>query len=142
MNNYKQKIIYRTKILNFCKTIGLKIAKKNKLWGLIKWIKIKSHDFNELLKLPTLTRISLKNKNKKLMIFFENKIRFLVDEFFSTSSPADLSDISGATYSMLIYRSPVIMKNEVIQIIKKLNFNKIFDSNDINTCFWKVCENG
>ena len=76
------------------------------------------------------------------MIFFENKIRFLVDEFFSTSSPADLSDISGATYSMLIYRSPVIMKNEVIQIIKKLNFNKIFDSNDINTCFWKVCENG
>ena len=82
-----------------------------------------------------------KNVDKKLTTFFENKTRFLVNEFFPASPPADLSDIFGATYSMLMHCSAVVMKKKVIKIMKKLNSNKASKLNNIINRFLKICEN-
>ena len=89
----------------------------------------------------TLIKNIQKNVDKKLTTFFENKTRFLIDEFFPASSPADLSDISGATYLMSVHCSAIIMKNKMIKIMKKLNPNKTFELNNITNWFLKVCEN-
>ena len=65
---------------------------------------------NELLKMPTLIKNMQKDVDKKLTTFFENKTRFLIDEFFPASLLADLSDIFGETYLMLVHCSAVVMK--------------------------------
>ena len=90
----------------------------------------------------TLIKNIQKNVDKKLTTFFENKTRFLIDEFFPISFSADLSDIFGATYLMSMHYLAIIMKKKMIEIIKKLNSNKTFKSNDIINWFLKICENG
>ena len=111
-NNCKQKIIHKTKILKFQKTIDMNVANKKKLWRLIKWIKIKNYVFNELSKMLTLIRNMQKNIDEKLTTFFENKTWFLINEFFPISLSADLSDIFGAAYLMLMHCSAVIIKKK------------------------------
>ena len=90
----------------------------------------------------TLIKNMQKNVDKKLTTFFENKTWFLINELFPVSFSADLSDIFGAAYLMLMHCSAIIIKKKVIKIMKKLNSNKIFRSNDIINWFLKVCENG
>ena len=141
-NDYKQKIIHKTKILKFWKTIDMNVANKKKLWRLIKWIKIKNHVLNELSKMFTLIKNMQKNLDKKLITFFKNKTRFLINEFFPIPFSADLSDIFGATYLMSMHYSAIIMKKKMIKIMKKLNSNKTFKLNNIINWFLKICENG
>ena len=92
--------------------------------------------------MPTLIKNMQKGVDEKLTTFFENKTRFLVNEFFPASSPADLSDIFGAAYLMLVHCSAVVMKKKMVKIMKKLNSNKTFRLNDITNRFLKICENG
>ena len=89
----------------------------------------------------TLIKNMQRNVDKKLTTFFENKTWFLIDEFFPASSPTDLSDIFGAAYLMLVHCPAIITKKKVIKVMKKLNPNKTFKSNDIINQFLKTCEN-
>ena len=111
-NNYKQKIIHKTKILKFWKTINTNVANKKKLWRLIRWIKIKNYVSNELLKIFTLIKNMQKDVDTKLTTFFENKTWFLIDEFFSTLLSTDLNDIFGAAYLILMHCSTIIIKKK------------------------------
>ena len=92
--------------------------------------------------MPTLVRSAQGGAGEELATSFEDKTRFLADEFFPAPPPADLSDISGAAYSMSMHCSTIIMKKKVIKIMKKLNLNKTINSNDITNRFLKACENG
>ena len=141
-NDYKQKIIRKTKILKFQKTIDTNVANKKTLWHLIKWIKIKNHSSNELLKMFTLIKNMQKNIDEKLITFFKNKTWFLINKFFSASLSTDLSDISDATYLVLVHCPAVVTKKKVVKVMKKLKSNKTFELNDIINRFLKICENG
>ena len=107
-----------------------------------KWARTKSHVSSELPKMPTLVGSAQGGAGEELATFFENKTRFLANEFFPTSPPADLNDIAGATYSSSMQCSAIVMKEEMIEIMKKLNSNKTFKSNDIINRFLKICGNG
>ena len=60
----------------------------------------------------TLIKNTQKKVDKKLTTFFKNKKWFLTNEFFPVSFSADLSDIFGAMYLMLMHCSTVIMKKK------------------------------
>ena len=82
-----------------------------------------------------------KNVDEKLTTFFKNKTRFLINEFFPASLPADLSDILGAVYLMPVHCPAVIMKKKMIEVMKKLNPNRTFKLNNIINWFLKIYEN-
>ena len=67
---------------------------------------------NELLKMFTLIKSMQKDVDEKLTTFFENKTLFLTDEFFPAPPSADLSDIFGAAYLMLMHCSVIITKKK------------------------------
>ena len=90
----------------------------------------------------TLIKSMQKSVDKKLTTFFENKTWFLTDEFFPVSPSADLSDIFGAAYLILVHCSAVITKKKVVKAMKKLNPNKTIGLNNITNRFLKACENG
>ena len=60
----------------------------------------------------TLIKNAQKNADEKLTTFFENKTRFLINEFFPASFLTDLSDIFGAAYLLLMHCPAVIMKKK------------------------------
>ena len=60
----------------------------------------------------TLIKNVQKGVDKKLTTFFENKTWFLIDEFFPASLSADLNDIFGVMYLMLMHCSAIIMKKK------------------------------
>ena len=91
--------------------------------------------------MPTLIRNKQGDIDEKLATFFENKARFLTNEFFPTLPLTDLNDIDGAAYLLSMHYSAIIMKKKMIEIIKKLNPNKTFKLNDITNWFLKICEN-
>ena len=108
--------------------------------SLVKWIRIKSHVSSELLKMPTLIRrTQMKNINKST-ISFENKTWFLINQFFSTSFSTDLNDIFNVTYLTSMHCLTIIIEKKMIKIMKNLNSNKIFKSNNIINHFLKICE--
>ena len=109
----KQKIIQRVKTFEFRKTIGENIENKKKLWIFTKWIKNKNHLFKKLFKMPTLIKNTRKKNDFEQIIIFENKMWFLCDEFFSTFSKADLSDIFDACYSLMIDCLMMIIKKKM-----------------------------
>ena len=75
---------------------------------------------------------------KKWQIFLETKMRFLVNEIFSTSFSSDLSDNLNAIYLSSMHWSPIVKKKKVIEVMKKFNLNKIFKSNNITNRFLKI----
>ena len=89
----------------------------------------------------TLIRNMQKNVDKELMTFFENKTRFLINEFFPAPLPADLSDIFGAAYSISMHCPAIVVGKKMVKIMKKLNSNKTSELNDIINWVLKVCEN-
>ena len=96
----------------------------------------------DLIVLPTPVRSAQGGAGEELATSFENKKRFLADEFFPAPPPADLSDIPGAAYLMSMHCPSVVTKKEVVKAMKKLNLNKTFKSNNIINWFLKTCENG
>ena len=58
----------------------------------------------------TLIKNVQKNVDKKLTTFFENKTRFLINEFFPALFLPDLSDIFGATYLLFMHCSAIVTK--------------------------------
>ena len=58
----------------------------------------------------TLIKNAQSDIDEKLTTFFENKTRFLINEFFSASFSADLNDIIDATYLSLMHCSVIVMK--------------------------------
>ena len=77
---------------------------------------------NELLKMLTLIKSAQKDVDNKLTTFFENKTRFLINEFFPASFSADLNDIFGAAYLMLMHCPAIIMKKKNGRSHEKIEF--------------------
>ena len=88
----------------------------------------------------TLIKNMRKNVDKKLTIFFENKTWFLANEFFPIPLSADLNDIFGAAYSMLMHCSAVVIKKKWLKSwknwIQTKHLNQMISSID----FWKLAK--
>ena len=141
-NDCKQKVIRKAKTLEFRKAIDTNAANKGGLWRLAKWARIKSHVPSELPKMPTLVKSVQRGVGEELATSFEDKARFLADEFFPAPPPADLSDIPGAAYPVSVHCPAVVTKEEVVEAMKRLSPDKAPGPDGITNRFLKACGDG
>ena len=123
LNLKKKQFIKKTLQLNHRNTIEKTTKNAQKIWKLIKWAKNK-HTFFK-------STISFLQKFDDIMILIrKNKIQYLIDFFFS-STTTNLKNIqSNETYSKCILFFSITKKKISHAIINKIS-NKIFDENEI-----------
>jgi hypothetical protein len=133
INNRKQKIIQKTKRVNFRQKIEKIVETLTNLWRLVKWAKNKSHQSRKVLKMFIF-------KFNDLMIeTFNEKTKIFKNVFFSTSSSIELDDISRFFYFRLIECSFSITKRKMLKIIKRIVFDKISSFDEIINKLFKIC---
>jgi hypothetical protein len=78
----------------------------------------------------------------KTIIEFENKIDMLFIQFFSNTNQTNLNDILKYRYlNVVIKTHENIIKEKILQTIKKCKFNNVSKSNDISNKILKLLIN-
>jgi hypothetical protein len=133
INDRKQKIIQKTKRVNFRQKIEKIVETLTNLWRFVKWAKNKNHQSREVLKMLILKFDDLTIET------FDEKAKMFKSVFFSTSSSIELDDISRSFYSRSIECSFSITKREVLKIIKRIVLDKISNLDEIINKLLKIC---
>jgi hypothetical protein len=133
INDRKQKIIQKTKRVNFRQKIEKIVEKFTSLWRLVKWTKNKNHQLREMFKMLTLKFNDLSIET------FDEKAKMFKSVFFSTSSSIELDDISKSFYSRFIECFFSITKRKMLKIIKRIAFDKISSLDEIINELLKIC---
>jgi hypothetical protein len=133
INDRKQKIIQKTKRVNFRQKIEKIVETFTSLWRLVKWAKNKNHQSREMLKMLTLKFNDLTTET------FDEKAKMFKSVFFSTSSSMKLDDISRSFYFRFIECSLSITKREMLKIIKRIALDKISSFDEIINKLFKIC---
>jgi hypothetical protein len=133
INDRKQKIIQKTKRVNFRQKIEKIVETFTSLWRLVKWAKNKNHQSREMFKMLTL------KFNDLTIETFDEKAKIFKSVFFSTSSSIELDDISRSFYLRFIECSFSITKRKMLKIIKIIAFDKISNFDEIINKLLKIC---
>jgi hypothetical protein len=114
----------------------------SRLWRLARWAKTKNHRFKEVSKISNLIR---RNQNDNVLEHvndFDIKARFLIEFFFSSTTNADLDDISTYIYSNAVDEtSELIDENEIKRAIKRCKSDNASKSDDISNRVLKILVN-
>jgi hypothetical protein len=132
-NDRKQKIIQKTKRVNFRQKIEKIVETLTSLWRLVKWTKNKNHQSREVLKMFIL------KFNDLTIETFDEKAKMFKSVFFSTSSSIKLDDISRSFYSRFIECSFSITKRKMLKTIKRIALDKISNLDEIINKLLKIC---
>jgi hypothetical protein len=133
INDRKQKIIQKTKRVNFRQKIEKIVETFTSLWRFVKWAKNKNHQSREVFKMLILEFDDLTTET------FDEKAKMFKNVFFSTSSSIELDDISRSLYLRSIECSFNITKREVLKIIRRIALDKISSLNEIINKLLKTC---
>jgi hypothetical protein len=133
VNDRKQKIIQKTKRVNFRQKIEKIVETLTNLWRLVKEAKNKSHQSREVLKMLIF------KFNDLTIETFDEKAKMFKSVFFSTSSSIELDDISRSFYFLFIECSFNITKREMLKIIKRIALDKISSHDEIINKLLKIC---
>jgi hypothetical protein len=133
INDRKQKIIQKTKRVNFRQKIEKIVETFTSLWRLVKWTKNKNHQSREMFKMLIL------KFNDLTIETFDEKAKMFKSVFFSTSSSIELDDISRSFYFRSIECSLSITKRKILKIIKRIAFDKISSLDEIINKLLKIC---
>ncbi len=133
INDRKQKIIQKTKRVNFRQKIEKIVETLTSLWRLVKWAKNKSHQSREVLKMLIFKFNDLTIKT------FDEKAKMFKSVFFSTSSSIEFNDISRSFYFRFIECFFSITKRKMLKIIKRIVFDKILNLDEIINKLLKIC---
>jgi hypothetical protein len=133
INDRKQKIIQKTKRVNFRQKIEKIFETITSLWRFVKWAKNKRHQWKENFKMIIL------KFNVQTIKTFDEKTKIFKSVFFSTSSSIELDDISKSFYFRSIDCSFSITKRKMLKIIKQIVLDKISNLNEIINKLLKIC---
>jgi hypothetical protein len=133
INDRKQKIIQKTKRVNFRQKIEKIVETLTSLWRLVKWAKNKNHQSREVLKMLILKFNDLTTET------FDEKAKMFKSVFFSTSSSIELDDISRSFYFRFIECSLNITKRKMLKIIRRIVFDKTSNFDEIINKLFKIC---
>jgi hypothetical protein len=133
INDRKQKIIQKTKRVNFRQKIEKIVETLTSLWRFVKWAKNKSHQSKEMFK------IFILKFNDLTIETFDEKAKMFKSVFFSTSSSIELDDISRSFYLRSIECSFSITKRKMLKIIKRIVLDKISSFDKIINKLLKIC---
>jgi hypothetical protein len=140
--NVKKKVIVKKKKLKFKKTFQTFIDQTTSLWRLTRWAKMKNQKSKKIFKISDLIQKKLDETIIKTTIKFEDKIDMLFTQFFSSTKQTDLSDTLKYRYfSAVIKTHENIIKEEILQTIKKCKFDNVSKSNDISNKVLKLLIN-
>jgi hypothetical protein len=114
----------------------------SRLWRLARWAKIKSHRFKKISKISNLIRRDQNDNVLKHVNDFDIKARFLIELFFSSTTNADLDDISMYIYLNAVDETfELIDENEIKRAIKRCKSNNASRSDDISNRVLKILVN-
>jgi hypothetical protein len=133
INDCKQKIIQKTKRVNFRSKIEKIVETFTSVWWFVKWAKNKNHQSREVFKM------FIFKFNDLTIETFNEKTKMFKNIFFSTSSSIELNDISRSFYFRFIECFFSITKREMLKIIKRIVFNKISSFDEIINKLLKIC---
>jgi hypothetical protein len=138
INDRKQKIIQKTKRVNFRRKIEKIVVSLTSLWWFVKWAKNKNHQSKEMFKMY-IFKLFIFKFNDLTIETFDEKAKMFKNVFFSTSSSIDLNDISRSFYFRLIKWFFSITKRKKLKIIKRIVLNKISNFYEIINKLFKIC---
>jgi hypothetical protein len=133
INDRKQKIIQKTKRVNFRQKIEKIVETFTSLWRFVKWAKNKNHQSREMLKMFIL------KFNDLTIETFDEKMKIFKSVFFLTLSSIEFNDISRSFYFRFIECSFSIKKREMLKIIKRIVLDKISNFDEIINKLFKIC---
>jgi hypothetical protein len=133
INDRKQKIIQKTKRVNFRQKIEKIIKTLTSLWRLIKWTKNKNHQSRKIFKMLIF------KFNNLTIEKFDEKTEMFKNVFFSTFLSIELDDISKSFYFRFIEYSFNITKRKMLKIIKRIVLDKISNFDEIINKLFKIC---
>jgi hypothetical protein len=133
INDRKQKIIQKTKRVNFRQKIEKIVETFTSLWQFVKWAKNKNHESREVFKMLILKFNDLTIKT------FDEKAKMFKNVFFSTFSSIEFNDISKSFYSRFIECFFSITKRKMLKIIKRIVLDKISNLDEIINKLFKIC---
>jgi hypothetical protein len=133
INDRKQKIIQKTKRVNFRQKTEKIVETFTSLWRFVKWAKNKNHQSREVFKMLIFKFNDLTTET------FNEKVKMFKNVFFSTSSSIEFDDISRSFYSRFIECFFNITKREMLKIIKQIVFDKISSFDEIINKLLKIC---
>jgi hypothetical protein len=131
-NDRKQKIIQKTKRVNFRQKIEKIVETLTNLWRLVKWAKNKNHQSREMLKMFTLKFNDLTTET------FDEKAKMFKSVFFSPSSSIELDDIQRSFYFRFIECFLSITKRKMLKIIRRIVLDKISSFDEIINKLLKI----
>ncbi len=127
-NDHKNKIIQQTKCAHF-KSQMHKLSKALKsIWRFAKWARIESQLFKRLSQFSSLKRSNI----DYIITMFKKKIEILRRKFFSSSSQANVNNITESFISLTVSFNSRITEDEVKQTIKWVKADKASDTSDIS----------
>ncbi len=127
-NDHKNKIIKETKRSHFKSQMHELSNELKSIWCFAKWIRIESQLLKKLSQFS-----SLKSNNfDHITDSFKEKTEMLWKKFFSSSSQADISDISRSFISLAVSFNSVLLQDEMRQMIQRVKVDKASDAFEIS----------
>ncbi len=108
-NNHKNKIIKEIKRSHFRSQMHELSNELKSIWRFAKWVRIESQLFKKLSQFSSLKS----NDFDHITDSFKEKTKMLQKKFFSSSSQADISDISRSFISLTVSFNSVLSQDEM-----------------------------
>ncbi len=127
-NDHKNKIIKETKHSHFRSQMHELSNELKSVWRFAKWVRIESQLLKKLSQF-----LSLKSDDfDHIADSFEEKTEMLRKKFFSSSSQADINDISKSFISLTVSFNSALLQDEMRQMIQRVKVDKASDAFEIS----------
>ncbi len=127
-NNHKNKIIKETKHSHFRSQMHELSNELKSVWRFAKWVRIESQLLKKLSQFSSLKS----NDFDYIADSFKEKTEMLRKKFFSSSSQADINDISKSFILLTVSFNSALLQDEMRQMIQWVKVNKASDAFEIS----------